>query len=145
MSNIDIVKAGLKAWESHDEQTLASLVADDFQLTGPVPQPLGKQEFIGFMHALLTALPDFAFNISSYEENGDTVIAKSHITGTHTGILALPGLPPIPPTGKKVNLPQEVQYYTIKADKLHALSTDARPDAGVPGLLAQLGVEIPAH
>jgi predicted ester cyclase len=137
MSNTDIVKAGLKAWESNDEQALASLIADDFQLTGPVPQPLGKQEFIGFMHAMLAALSDFAFNISSYEENGDTVIAKSHITGTHTGVLALPGLPSIPATGKKVKLPEEVQTYTLKAGKLYALSTDARPDAGIPGLLAQ--------
>src|SRR3954454_20334205 len=88
MSNTDIVKAGLKAWEANDEQTLTALVADDFKLTGPVPQPLGKQEFIGFMHAMLAALPDFSFNISSYEEHGDTVIAKSHITGTHTGVLA---------------------------------------------------------
>jgi len=145
MSNTDIVKAGLKAWESNDEQTLALLVAEDFKLTGPVPQPLGKQEFIGFMHAMLAALPDFAFNISSYEENGDTVIAKSHISGTHTGVLALPGLPPIPPTGKKVSLPQEVQTYTVKAGKLHVLTTDAAPGTGVPGLLAQLGVDIPAH
>lgn len=145
MSNTDIVKAGLKAWESNDEQTISALVADDFKLSGPVPQPLGKQEFIGFMHTLLAALPDFAFNISSYEENGDTVIAKAHITGTHTGILALPGLPPIPPTGKKVSLPEEVQTYTLKNEKLHALSTDGRPDAGIPGLLTQLGVEIPAR
>jgi len=145
MSNTDIVKAGLKAWESNDEQTVTALVADDFKLSGPVPQPVGKQEFIGLMHAVVAALPDFAFNISSYEENGDTVIAKSHITGTHTGVLALPGLPPIPPTGKKVRLPEEVQTYTLKDGKLHVLTTDARPDAGIPGLLAQLGVEIPAH
>ena len=145
MSNTDIVKAGLKAWESNDEQALVPLVADDFKLTGPVPQPLGKQEFISFMHAMLVALPDFAFNISSYEENGDTVIAKSHITGTHTGVLALPGLPPIPPTGKKISLPQEVQTYTLRDGKLHILTTDAAPGTGIPGLLAQLGVEIPAH
>ncbi len=145
MSNTDIVKAGLKAWESNDEQTITALVADDFKLSGPVPQPVGKQEFIGLMHVFYAAMPDFAFNISSYEENGDTVIAKSHITGTHTGVLALPGLPPIPPTGKKVRLPEEVQTYTLKDGKLHVLTTDARPDAGIPGLLAQIGVEIPAH
>ena len=143
MSNTDIVKTGLKAWESNDAQTLTPLVADDFVLSGPVPQPLGKQEFLGLMHVIHVALPDFAFNISSYEEEGDRVIAKSHITGTHTGVLALPGLPPIPPTGKKVSLPEEVQTYTLKDGKLQALSTEARPDAGIPGLLSQLGVAVP--
>jgi predicted ester cyclase len=144
MSNIDIVKAGMKAWEANDEQTLGSFLADDFVLSGPVPQPLGKQEFIGFMHAMLTAMPDFAFNVSSFEEDGeDKVIARSHIAGTQTGVLVLPGLPPIDPTGKKVMMPEEIQVYTIKDGKLQSLATDARPDAGVPAMLAQLGVALP--
>lgn len=143
MSNTDIVKTGLRAWEQDEEQTLASLVAHDFVLSGPTPQPLGKPEFIGMMHAIHAAMPDFAFNISSFEEDGDTVVARSYITGTHTGTLALPGLPPLPATGKKVSLPEEVQTYTLKDGKLQKLTTDGRPDGGIPGMLAQLGVAIP--
>ena len=143
MNNTDIVKAGLKAWESNDVHTLSELVADDFSLSGPVPQPVGKHEFLALMQILHTAMPDFAFNVSRFEERGETVIARSHITGTHTGILALPGMPPIAPTGKKVALPEEVQTYTLKNGKLHTLVTDARPDAGIPGMLAQLGVVPP--
>ncbi len=143
MSNVDLVKRGMRAWEAGDEQTLSALVADDFIMSGPVPQPLGKREFIGFMHIMLGAMPDFAFNASGYEEDGDKVVVKSHISGTHTGPLALPGLPPIPATGKKVSLPQEIQTYTLKDGKLVSLITDARPDAGIPGLLAQLGVALP--
>jgi predicted ester cyclase len=143
MSNTEIVKNGLHAWETDDEATLSPLVAEDFQLSGPVPQPMGKAEFVGLMHIIHAALPDFAFNISSFEEHGDTVIARSHITGTHTGVLALPGLPPFPATGKKVSLPEEVQTYTLKDGKMRLLTTDARPDAGIPGMLAQLGVPLP--
>jgi hypothetical protein len=119
MNNTEIVKTGMKAWESSDVPTMTELVADDFVLSGPTPQPLGKQE------------------------HGDSVIAKAHITCTHTGVLALPGMPPIPATGKKVALPEEVQTYTVKNGKLTSLSTDARPDAGIPGMLAQLGFPIP--
>jgi predicted ester cyclase len=143
MSNLEVLQTGMKAWEANDADTLSPLVAEDFVMTGPTPQPLGKGEFIGFMHILLAAFPDFAFNVSHYEENGDTVVAYSHITGTHTGTLALPGLPPIPATGKKVALPQEEQAYTIKNGKLQSLVTDARPDAGVSGILSQLGVLLP--
>lgn len=144
MSNIDIVKKGLKAWEENDEATLSPLVADDFQMRGPVPQPIGKQEFLGLMHVIHAAMPDFAFNIASFEEDGDTVVARSYITATHTGTLVLPGMPPVPATGKKVSLPEEVQSYTMRDGKLHLLTTDARPDAGIPGMLAQLGV-LPPH
>ena len=143
MSNLELLQKGMKAWENNDADTLAPIVADDFVMTGPTPQPLGKAEFIGFMHVLLEAMPDFAFNVSRYEENGDTIVAYSHITGTHTGTLALPGLPPIPATGKKIALPEEVQTYTIKNGKLQSLVTDARPDAGVTGMLSQLGVLLP--
>jgi predicted ester cyclase len=143
MTNKELVQTGMKAWENNDADTLAPLVAEDFVMTGPTPQPLGKADFIGFMHVLLTALPDFAFNVSRFEENGDSVVAYSHITGTHKGTLAIPGLPPIPATGKKVALPEEVQTYTVKNGKLQSLVTDARPDAGVAGILAQLGVALP--
>src|SRR5579872_975070 len=143
MSNIELVQTGMRAWEANDADTLSSLVAEDFVMTGPTPQPLDKAAFIGFMHILLAAFPDFAFNVSSFEENGDTVIAYSHITGTHSGTLALPGFPPIPATGQKVALPQEVQAYTVKNGKLQSLNTDARPDAGIPGILSQLGVSLP--
>jgi predicted ester cyclase len=143
MSNLEIVQSGMKAWEADDANTLSPLIAEDFVLSGPTPQPLGKAEFISFMHIMLAALPDFAFNISRFEENGDSVIAYSHITGTHTGTLALPGLPVIPATGKKIALPQEKQTYTIKDGKLQSLVTDARPDAGIPGMLAQLGIALP--
>ena len=143
MNNTELVKTGMMAWESNDVQTLTELVADDFELSGPTPQPLGKQEFIGLMQILHAGMPDFAFNVSSYEEHGDAVIARSHITATHTGVLAFPGMPPIPATGKKVALPEEVQTYTVKNGKLVALSTDARPDSGIPGMLTQLGIPLP--
>jgi predicted ester cyclase len=144
MSNIDLVKKGLKAWENADEETSSSLIADDFQMSGPVPQPIGKREFLGLMHSIHAGMPDFAFNVSSFEEDGDAVIACSHITATHTGTLILPGMPPIPATGKKVSLPEEVQTYTFKDGKVKRLTTDAKPDAGIPGMLAQLGV-LPPH
>jgi predicted ester cyclase len=139
----DIVTRGMRAWEQNDEATLSSLVNDDFVLSGPVPQPLGKHEFIGMMKAMLAAFPDFKFNGVVAEERGDTVVVKSHITGTHTGTLVLPGLPPIPATGKKVSQPEEQQEFTLVNGKLSKLTTDARPDAGIPGMLAQLGTPLP--
>lgn len=143
MSNVELMKKGLQAWENADEATMSSLVADDFQLSGPVPQPVGKREFLGLMHIIHAAMPDFAFNISSTEEAGEAVVVRTHITGTHTGTLALPGMPPVPATGKQVKLPEEVQTGVFKNGQLQTLTTDGKPDGGIPGMLAQLGVLLP--
>ncbi len=47
MSNIEIVQTGMQAWEANNAEKLSPLVADDFVMIGPNPQPLGKAEFIG--------------------------------------------------------------------------------------------------
>ena len=143
MSATTIVQTGMKAWENRDEDTLASLIADDFVMTGATPQALNKEAFVGLMHATLTAMPDWAFNVSSYAEEGNTVIVKSHITGTQTGPLELPGMPPIPATGIKVALPEETQTYIVRDGKLASLHVEDVPGGGIPGMLSQLGVALP--
>lgn len=143
MENSDIVKTGMKSWEKNDEATLASLLDDDFQFSGPVPQPLNAQGFIGFMHTILAAMPNFAFNASGFEESGDTILVKTYITGTHTGTLILPGMPEIPATNIQVCMPEERQMYTLKNGKIYRLDIESGPEGGVPGLLKQIGVALP--
>lgn len=142
MSNLDLARKGLRAWEANDVATVTSLIADDFTLSGAVPQPLGKAEFLGFMHAMLAAFPDFKFNETLTEEGADTVICTQHTTGTHTGTLALPGMPPVPATGKKVALPEEKQVFTFRDGKFVKAHSDPVPGGGVMGMLAQLGVKM---
>ena len=141
MGVIDIVKSSLRAWEANDAATLSSLLADDFTFSGPVPQPLNKVEFIGFIQAVLAVYPNFAFNESSITRQGDQVSVTCHISGTHTGTLALPGLPSIPATGKKVTSPAEVQHFRISDGKITAVIAELAPGGVLPRLLAQLGVQ----
>ena len=143
MSNLDVAHKGIRAFEANDHAMVNSLIADDFTLSGAVPQTLGKQEFMGFMQAMLTAFPDFKFNETLREEGADKVIITQHITGTHTGTLALPGMPPIPATGKKFALPEEHQVFTIKDGKFVKSEGEVVPGGGVMGMLAQLGVNLP--
>lgn len=108
MGAIDIVKAGLAATEAGDFKKLESMLVDDFQLAGPVPQPVGKREFVGLQMAMHTAMADWKFNAADFKENGDVVTVNLQITGTQTGALSLPmpGFPKLPPSGKKVCLPK---------------------------------------
>ena len=142
MSNLDLARKALKAFSAGDVATTSELLTDDFQFLGVTPHPLTKQDYLGFMHAINAAFPDFAFNETSSSESGDTVTMKHHITGTHTGPLNAPGLPSIPATGKKISLPEEASVFTFKGGKVAKYLGEPAPGGGLPGILKQLGVQM---
>jgi Predicted ester cyclase len=145
MSAMDVVKEGLAATEAGDFGKLDSLVADDFSMSGPVPMPVGKREFMGLMMAMVKAMPDWKFNANDFKENGDEVTVPLRITGTHTGELQLPmpGMPAIPASGTKVSMPAEPSTFTVKNGKLAKLEVASTEGGGVMGILSQLGVNMP--
>ena len=143
MSAIDNVRKGLEAWERGDSTTLAGLLTDDFTLSGPMPQPLNKEQFLALGRALHTAIPDWKFNASDFREEGDQVRVTVAITGTHTGVLAaIPGVPAVPPTGKSIHLPTEHLTYTMRGELAAAQIVGSVPGGGVPGLYAQVGAPL---
>lgn len=147
MSNIEVFKSGMAAFEARDMQKAESLISDDFQLSGPVPQPIGKKEFVGLQSALVAAMPDWKFNATDFKEDGDKVMAKVHISGTHTATLNLPalGIQSFAATGKHVQLPFENLTATIKNGKLARLEAEHVEGGGVPGVLMQIGAPMPPH
>ena len=145
MNAIDVVKAGLAASEAGQTSKFASLLTDDMVFAGPVPQPVGKHEFVGLMTAMVAGMPDWKFNATDFKQNGNQVTATLQITGTQTRELNLPmpGLPKLPATGKHVSLPKEPTTFTVKDDKISRLESTNVPGGGVAGVLAQLGVTMP--
>jgi predicted ester cyclase len=145
MNAIDVVKAGLAASEAGQPSKFAEFLTDDMVFAGPVPQPVGKREFVGLMTALVAAIPDWKFNARDFKQNGDKVTTTFQITGTQTGELNLPmpGIPKIPASGKHVSLPSEETTITVKNGKISRLEAAVVPGGGVAGVLAQLGISMP--
>ena len=145
MGAMDIVKAALTSVEQGDFKKVEEFTADDLVFVGPTPQPLGKREFLATQMALHVAFPDWRFNATDWTEAGDVVTANVQITGTQTGELNLPmpGFVKVPPTGKKISLPPQKTSWTIKNGKMSRLDAAPSPTGGVPGILAQLGINIP--
>lgn len=145
MSKVETVKTFSEALEARDFDKAAAYLTDDFVFAGPVPQPIGKREFIAVQSAFENAFPDWSFNSHDEVEQDDQVTAAVQITGTHTRdlVLPMPGMPSIPATGKRVSLPEEHLTFTFKGDKIASLTSDNTPGGGVPGVLAQLGVPLP--
>lgn len=145
MSATDTVKTFIAALEANDFGKAASYLSDDFVFSGVTPQPVGKNEFLGMQQSVQTAFPDWSFGLGDLSEAGDTVKMTLQISGTQTGQLDLTpvGLPPVPPSGKKISLPKDRAEVTVKGDKITAFHNMASPNGGVVGMLQQLGVQPP--
>jgi predicted ester cyclase len=138
----------MEALAKGDREVAGQYVTNDFTVTGPMPEPIGKAEFLGLHSVLAQAFPDFSFNAIQVKQQGDEVEGTIHITGTQTGVLdvseiGLP-IPPLQPTGKKIVMPEEHPVLTIRGDKFSSLHLPQVPGGGLPGILQQLGLQMPA-
>lgn len=144
MSSIDIVQKGLAAYASGDAQTLAALLTDDMTFSGPVPQPMDKHGFLAVAAGSTAAFPDWDFHGRDWREEGDKVSGTIQVSGTHTGTLAIiPGVPPVPATGKAVQNPPEQITFTVRGTQISAIEVVPTPNGGVPGLYAKVGSPLP--
>jgi predicted ester cyclase len=146
MSQADHVRRLSQAFESQHWEVVEEHLTEDFTLTGPAPVPLNKAQFLGVMKNTMAGLPDFSFNTGEVKEHSEShVEARVQISGTHTGTLqnVIPGIPPLPATGKRVQLPQETLHYTLEGSKISSIRVESVEGGGFGGLFSQLGVEQP--
>lgn len=143
----NLAEAVMRAWESRDWIVLPSLLTNDFVSRGLLPQPIDKAQFLGFVQAIMAALPDWSFydqflNEGTMTELGERVLFVTQITGTHTGDLVLPDLPMIPPTGIRISLPYRHLEYFVKEEAVTAINADFAPTC-LEEILAQMGMVLP--
>lgn len=142
----EVAESFASAFNSGDFDTVASYLTDDFQFSGPMPQPLSAQEWVGTLHGFKAAFPDIKYNLKIVSVEGNTVKTTTQLTGTHTGDLDLTamGMAVIPPTGKSFSMPEESGETTVEGEKVKALTVDPAEGGGLMGILAQLGVQPPS-
>lgn len=128
-----------------DLDALASFLAQDFQFSGPVPEPINGPQWIGLLKAMKAALPDLNFNLRILSVDGDVVTSSNQITGTHTGDfdLSAMGIGVIPATGRSVKNSMEQGKATFKDGKVVSMHITPTEGGGLMGILKQLGVEPP--
>ncbi len=145
MNAVDTVKTLVVALQSGDMELAAQTLSDDFTSSGFTPKPVNKGVFLGMQSELLTAMPDFSYNLAEARQEGDGVQAFISITGTHTNDLVLPmfGVRAIPATGIAVTLPQSHVTYQVDNNRVTAMRLEVLSGGGIAGLLQQVGAEIP--
>lgn len=145
MNELEIAKKLLSDIEAGDKASVLKLLSDDFTFSGPVPEPISGPMWLGLTEKLIKAFPDWAYNVSNLRADGNIVRMAVQISGTHKGELDLSdmGLPSVPATGKKIQLPRDEAELKVEGGKVKYFKTSPNPEAGVSGILKQLGVAVP--
>ncbi|HEY3313327.1 MAG TPA: nuclear transport factor 2 family protein [Anaerolineales bacterium] len=125
-------------------KTIAYLTPDAMASGGVLPQSMPAMEAFKMIGGLNGGFPDLKFEVRQVTVNGNQATVKAQVSGTNTGPLNLgmPGMPSIPPTGKKVSVP-DAFIVTVQGDKVSHIQVDSPADGGVPAILAALGVKMP--
>ena len=119
------------------------MLADDFQFSGPVPDPMNKEAWLEISSVLKTAFPDLNYHFKVIGAEGDVVKAISHLSGTHTGSFDLTGMNMgvIPATEKAFSAKHEKTKVTVKEDKITSWVVEPTEGAGLMAILSQLDVK----
>ncbi len=126
------------------QKTKTRLTPDAMVSGGVLPTAMPAMEAINIMTALKSAFPDLQYDIKRVTVNGNQAKVETTWSGTNTGSLSLPmpGMPSLPPTGKKVSV-KDAYLVTVQGDKISHMEVQSPADGGIPGALAQLGIKTP--
>lgn len=139
-----VVRSVIAAIEAGQFAQARALLHDDFTFSGPVPQPIGPEAWLGVHRALHAAMPDLRFNASGLQASGSDVRFGVALTMTHTGALDLAplGVRGFAATGKAVTLPPEKATVTVRDGKLASWANVTPPDGGLVGIARQIGAAV---
>jgi len=139
------VQALMDSVQKGDFAKAKSLLSDDFQFSGPVPEPINGDAWMGMSMNLKKAFPDLDYHFHVEGADGDVVKLSANLKGTHHADLDLTalGMGVIPATHKSFANPHEHGQATVKGDKVASWAVEPTPGGGVMGILAQIGVKMP--
>lgn len=129
-----------------DFVTAKSLLADDFKFSGPIPEPVNREAWLGMSASLKTAFPDLDYRFTVIDTDGDVVKTTSQLSGTHTGSFDLTTMQMgiIPATNKVFSATLEKTKVTVKESKITSWAVEPTEGAGLKAILGQLGINQPA-
>ena len=126
-----------------DFETAKSMLADAFQFSGPVPEPMNKEAWLAMSSRLKTAFPDLNYHFKVIGAEGDVVKAISQLSGTHTGPFDLTNMNMgvIPVTDKAFSAKHEKTKITVRENKITSWVSEPTEGAGLMAILSQLDVK----
>ena len=145
MNKREIVQTLLDSVQKGDFEKAKSLLSDDFQFSGPIPEPVNREAWIGMSSSLKTAFPDLDYRFKVIGADDDVVKTTSQLSGTHRGSFDLTNMNMgvIPATNKTFDAKLEKTKITVKDNKITSWVVEPTEGAGLKAILGQLGVKLP--
>jgi len=147
MNKRETVQALMDAVQEGDFENVRSMLADDFQFSGPVPEPINKEAWLEMSASLKTAFPDLEYHFKVIGANGDVVRSTAQLSGTHSGLLDLTNmnLGMIPATNKAFSTKSEKTKVTVKDGKITLWAVEPNDEAGLMEILKQIDAKLPTR
>lgn len=137
-----VMRTYIEGLKTHDVAKIATTVADHLAFIG-AGRILNKMEFLAFLTAIYIAFPDWHYEHDEPEFRDDGSVAiRWRQGGTHSGPLALAGMPNVAPTGKTVQIPEHYFFYRVKDDRIVEIRPEQVPGGAPRGIFEQIGVNV---
>ena len=145
MNKREIVQTLLDSVQEGDFEKVKSLLSDDFQFSGPIPEPVNREAWLGMSSSLKTAFPDLDYRFKVIGADDDVVKTTAQLSGTHSGSFDLTNMNMgvIPATHKAFSAKLEKAKITVKENKITSWAVEPTQGAGLNAILDQLGVKLP--
>ena len=145
MNQREIVQALLDSVQRGDFEKAKSLLSNDYQFSGPVPEPINGETWMEINKNLKKAFPNLDYHFHVEGVDGDVIKISAELKGTQSGVLDLSpvGLGVTPATNKSFATPREHGKVTIKNEKVSTWVVDRIEGGGLMGILTQLGIPVP--
>ena len=145
MNHSETVQVLMDSVQKGNFEQARSLLADDFQLSGLVSEPISAETWLGMGASLGMAFTNLNYHFKVDSSQGDIVNTTSQLSGTNSGALDLTGLRMgvISATNRKFSTAQENTKITFKDEKVKSWAIEPTEGAGLKAMLGQLGVELP--
>ena len=143
MNKRETVQALMDSVQEGDFEHAKTMLADDFQFSGPFPEPIDQEAWVGMNTRLQTAFPDLDYHFKVIGAEGDVVRATMQLSGTHSGSFDLTTMDMgvIPATNKNFSVKPEKAKLTVKENKITAWFVEPTQGADLKSILDQLGVK----
>jgi predicted ester cyclase len=132
----------MQGLKEHDVAGIAATVSDELAFVTQT-KTLTKDQFLQMLSALYVGFPDWHYENDPPELRDEVVAVKWRQGGTHTGTFALPDFEPVPPTGRRVQIPEQYFFYTVRGGTIVRIRPDAIRGGAPGGIFEQVGIRSP--
>ena len=140
MNKRETVQAFVDSIQQGEFENAKTMLADEFQFSAAVSEPINTEAWLGMSANLKTAFPDLDYHFKVIGAEGDVVKTTMQLSGTHSGSFDLRSMDMgvIAATNQPFSVKREKTRLTVKENKITAWVVEETEGAGLRAILGQI-------